>query len=139
MGLRIAAAQLDARPWASALAVPAVMALGITAVGLVFPALWPVVVAVALWCTAFGPAASLYQSTAVRTDAVAPELAGAWINASANAGIAAGAVLGGAVLEAYELRYVVWVAAALVAAAALTSLLTRPVFASPARTPGPDG
>ncbi|MDN5803208.1 MAG: MFS transporter [Microlunatus sp.] len=130
-GLRTAAAQLDARPWASALAIPAVMALGITAVGLVFPALWPVVVAVALWSTAFGPVASLYQSAAVRIAAVSPELAGAWINASANTGIAAGAAVGGAVLEAYDLRTVVWVAAALVASAALIALLARPVFESP--------
>ncbi len=130
-GLRIGASQIDARPWASALAVPAVMAIGITAVGVGFPSLWAVVAAGALWSAALGPAPSLYQTVSVRTDAVAPELAGAWINASSNAGIAGGAVIGGAVLAAQNLRAVTWLAAALVLTAALIALARRSVFAAP--------
>lgn len=130
-GLRIGAAQLDTRPWASALAVPAVMAIGITAVGVGFPSLWAVVVAGALWSAALGPAPSLYQTVAVRTDAIAPELAGAWINASSNAGIAGGAVIGGAVLAAQNLRAVTWLAAALVLTAAFIALARRSVFEAP--------
>lgn len=75
-------------------------------------------------------APSLYQTVAVRTDALAPELAGAWINASSNAGIAGGAAIGGAVLAAYDLRTVAWVAAVLVATAALIAVSRRSVFAS---------
>lgn len=138
-GLRIMATRLDPHPWASALVIPAAMTGGIVAVGLAFPALWPVIAAAAVWCAAFGPAASLYQSGSVRVDAVAPEVAGAWINASANAGIAAGAAIGGLVLDAYGLQEVVWVAAGLVAAGGLIPLVARPAFGSPRQQVGADG
>jgi len=53
-----------------------------------------VIVAGAAWNGAFGAVPSVYQTAAVRTQSTSPELAGAWINASSNAGIAVGAALG---------------------------------------------
>jgi predicted MFS family arabinose efflux permease len=68
----------------------------------------------------------------VRTDAGSPDLAGAWVNASANFGIAGGAALGGLVLDGAGLQTTAWVAAALLAASASGTLLLRRSFG-----PGP--
>ena len=80
-----------------------------------------------VWLAAFGPAASLYQSASVRTSASSPETAGAWINASSNAGIAGGAALGGVVMATAGLTWVAWTAAAIVAASAALALVPRRV------------
>ena len=127
-GLRAAARQLDRRPRASAILVPALMATGIAAVAVAYPHLLPVVVTAAAWLTAFGPAASLYQSASVRTAASSPETAGAWINASSNVGIAGGAALGAVVMEQAGLTRVAWVAAALVASSAVLAWRSRSAF-----------
>lgn len=128
VGLRIAAAQLDQRPRGSAILVPALMAVGCSAVALAYPRLALVVAAGVVWMAAFGPAASLYQSASVRTAASAPETAGAWINASSNAGIAGGAALGGVVMAASGLTWVAAAAAGIVAASAALALLARSAF-----------
>jgi predicted MFS family arabinose efflux permease len=80
-------------------------------VGASIPSLALVIVACVVWNGAFGPANSLFQSAAVRADATSPELAGAWINATANFGIAAGAALGGVVLDAFDARALAWAGA----------------------------
>ncbi|GAA4715100.1 MFS transporter [Nocardioides conyzicola] len=128
VGLRITAAQLDRRPRGSAILVPLLMAVGCGATALAYPRLALVVAAGMVWLAAFGPAASLYQSASVRTAASAPETAGAWINASSNAGIAGGAALGGAVMASSGLTWVAGVAAVIVAASAILALLSRSAF-----------
>jgi predicted MFS family arabinose efflux permease len=128
VGLRIAAAQLDHRPRGSAVLIPALMAAGSIAVALAYPRLAPVLAAGMVWLAAFGPAASLYQSASVRTRASSPELAGAWINASSNAGIGGGAALGGVVMAYSGLTWVAWSSAAIVACAAVLALLSRSAF-----------
>lgn len=133
VGLRIAAAQLDQRPRDSAVLIPALMAVGSGAVAVAYPRLAPVVAAGMLWMAAFGPAASLYQSASVRTAASPPETAGAWINASSNAGIAGGAALGGVVMAYSGLTWVAAASAVIVAASAVLALLSHSAF------PGPDG
>jgi predicted MFS family arabinose efflux permease len=130
VGLRLAAAQLDDRPWGSAVLIPALIAAGSGAVAVAFPSLAAVVGAGMFWLAAFGPAASLYQSASVRAAASSPETAGAWINASSNAGIAGGAALGGAVM-ASGLSWVAWVSAAIVACSAALALLSRGAFSPP--------
>jgi predicted MFS family arabinose efflux permease len=135
VGLRLAAAQLDHRPRGSAILVPALMAVGASCVALAYPQLGAVVAAGMLWLAAFGPAASLYQSASVRTAASSPETAGAWINASSNAGIAGGAALGGAVMTASSLTWVAWTSAAIVATASALALVSRSAF--PPRDEGP--
>jgi predicted MFS family arabinose efflux permease len=128
IGLRIAAAQLDDRPRGSAILIPALMATG-AGVALAYPHLAPVVMADMVWLTAFGPAASLYQSASVRTTASAPETAGAWINASSNAGIAGGAALGGVIMAELGITWVAWASTAIVAASAALALLSVSAFA----------
>ncbi len=127
-GLRVAAARLDRRPRGSAILVPALMAAGIGAVAIAYPHLLPVVGSAMVWLAAFGPSSSLYQSASVRTAASSPETAGAWINASANAGIAGGAALGALVMGGSGLRGVAWTAAVIVAASALLAVRARSAF-----------
>ena len=138
LGLRIAAAQLDHRPRSSAILVPVLMAAGTGAVALAYPRLAPVVVAGMVWLTAFGPAASLYQSASVRTAASPPETAGAWINASSNAGIAGGAALGGVVMAESGLAWVAWTSAAIVAGSAALAFFSSSAFPPATRQPGLD-
>ena len=97
---------------------------------LTYPRLAPVVVASMVWLTAFGPAASLYQSASIRTSASSPETAGAWINASSNAGIGAGAALGGVFVTSSGLTGVAWWAAAIVAGSAILAVVSRSAFPS---------
>lgn len=128
VGLRLAAAQLDHRPRASAILVPALMATGTAAVALAYPRLVPVIVTGMVWLAGFGAAASLYQSASIRTAPSSPETAGAWINASSNAGIGGGAALGAAIMAHSGLTTVAWTAAAIVAGSAALALLSRSAF-----------
>src|ERR1700678_906434 len=121
--------RLDRHLRSSALLILAVLAAGIAAAGAAFPVLALVIVAGAVWNGAFGAVPSIYQTAAVRTHTTSPELAGAWINASSNAGIAAGAALGGVVLGSTGIRAVSWLAAALVILGIGTVLLARRAFA----------
>jgi predicted MFS family arabinose efflux permease len=104
------------------------VAAGIAAAGALFPVLALVIVAGAVWNGAFGAVPSVSQTAAVRTRATSPELAGAWVNASSNAGIAAGAALGGVVLGGAGIRDVTWLAAALVLLGLAVVLLARGAF-----------
>jgi predicted MFS family arabinose efflux permease len=128
VGLRVAAAQLDHRPRGSAIAVPAVMGVSLAAIAAAYPRLALVIGGGIVWLAAFGPAASLYQSASVRTAASSPETAGAWINASSNAGIGAGAAIGAILIAHGGLTWVAWSAAAIVACSALLALLARSAF-----------
>jgi predicted MFS family arabinose efflux permease len=128
IGIWAVGPRLDRHPRGSALAVLATLAVGIAAAGAAFPVLALVIVAGAVWNGAFGAVPSVNQTAAVRTQTTSPELAGAWINASANAGIAAGAALGGVVLGITGIRDVAWLAAALVALALMMVLLARGAF-----------
>jgi predicted MFS family arabinose efflux permease len=128
IGLLAAGPQLDHRPRSSALVILAILGAGIAAAGASFPVLALVIIAGAIWNGAFGPAPSLFQTAAVRTRTTSPELAGAWINATCNIGIAAGAALGGVLLDGAGIRDVAWLAAALVVIAAGVALLARRAF-----------
>ena len=92
-----------------AVVIGAVVALGST-----WPTLVAVIVATVVWNGAFGGVPSIYQACAVRTHALSPELAGAWVNATANAGIAGGAAIGAGLLQAAGLSSLPWVGASLV-------------------------
>ncbi|MER7070531.1 MFS transporter [Terrabacter sp. NPDC000476] len=131
LGLRLAAAQLDLRPRTSAILVPAVMTAGLAGVAVSYPQLALVVVGAGVWLTAFGPAASLYQAASVRIAASSPETAGAWINASSNAGIAGGAAIGAVVVGHGGVGQAAWVSAGLLASSAVLAAAARSSF--PAR------
>ncbi len=128
IGLWTVSPRLDRHLRGSALVTLVLLAAGIAAAGAAFPVLALVIVAGAVWNGAFGAVPSIYQTAAVRTQATSPELAGAWINASANTGIAVGAALGSVVLGQAGIREVTWLAAALVILAIAAVLLARPAF-----------
>ena len=129
LGLLIAARQLDTRPLASALVIVALIAVGIAGVALGYPALPLVIAAGLVWNFGFGPSASLFQAAAVHVGAVSPDLAGAWINAASNAGIAVGAVIGGLVLATGGITAVAWTAAGIVVAAVVIVAAAPRAFA----------
>ena len=131
-GVWIAGPRLDRHFRRTALTVLTLVVVAVLAAGAAFPALAAVIAAGALWNGAFGPVASIYQTAAVRTEAVSADLAGAWINATANVGIGAGAAIGGVVLELGGLRAVAWTSAATLVLAGVVVLLARDTF--PART-----
>jgi predicted MFS family arabinose efflux permease len=128
IGVWSASRRIDRQPRSSALVILAILAVGIAAAGAAFPARALVIVAGAVWNGAFGAVPSVSQTAAVRIQVTSPELAGAWINASSNAGIAAGAALGGVVLGSAGIREVAWLAAALVILAIVMLLLARRAF-----------
>ncbi|HEY4269266.1 MAG TPA: MFS transporter [Galbitalea sp.] len=113
------ASLLDHRPRATSVVVLVLVAASIFAVGAASSSLVPLLVFGAVWGAAYGPVAALFQGAAVRSGAVDPEMAGAWINATSNVGIAAGALLGGIVLDHSNLQVLAWAAAVPVAAAAI--------------------
>ncbi len=120
--------QLDRRPRRSALVVVGLIALGMAAVGGVVPVLPAVIAAGAVWSASFGPVPSLFQSAVVRTRAMTPEVAGAWINSTSNVGIASGAALGGVVLDHLGIREVAWTAAILTAVALIVVVRAHRAF-----------
>jgi predicted MFS family arabinose efflux permease len=130
-GLTYAARTLDHRPRRTTVVALAIVIAAVVAIGLGTPMLVPVVVAAAVWNGAFGGVPSIYQASAVRTHAVNPELAGAWVNSSANFGIAGGAAIGAALLPVTGIGGLPWVSAALIAAGLSVALLARRAF--PAR------
>jgi predicted MFS family arabinose efflux permease len=128
VGIWSASARIDRHLRGSALVILAVLAVGLAAAGAAFPVLALVIVAGAAWNGAFGAVPSVYQTAAVRTQTTSPEVAGAWINASANTGIAGGAALGGVVLGSAGIRPDAWLAAAFVVLAFAAVLLARRAF-----------
>jgi predicted MFS family arabinose efflux permease len=98
VGTAYAAVSLDRHPRRGTLVVHAVMALGLLALGLVFPSQVGVLVAAAVWSGAFGAMASVFQAAAIRTHGGSPDVIGALVNSSANIGIGGGAALGALVL-----------------------------------------
>lgn len=127
-GLAYTASTLDKRPRRTTIVILAVVIVAIVALGAGFPLLMPVIAAAAVWNGAFGGVPSIYQACAVRTHAVTPELAGAWVNASANFGIAGGAAIGAALLPVTGLGGLPWVSAALIGSGLAMSLVSRRAF-----------
>jgi predicted MFS family arabinose efflux permease len=128
IGVWFAGPRLDRHLRGSALLILTLLAAGIAAAGAALPVLALVIVAGAVWNGAFGAVPSVFQTAAVRTRATSPELAGAWINASSNTGIAAGAALGGVLLGSAGIREAAWLAAALVVLGLTLVLRARRAF-----------
>ncbi len=130
-GLAYVASTLDHRPRRTTVVVFSAVIAAVVALGSGFPLLVPVIIAAAVWNGAFGGVPSIFQACAVRTHAVSPELAGAWVNASANFGIAGGAAIGAALLPVTGLSGLPWVSAALIGLGLAVSMIARQAF--PAR------
>ena len=137
-GVLVGGPWLDRSPRGSALVILGLVAAGVLVVAVGYPSLGWVVVAGVVWNGAWGPVPSLYQVAAVRTRATSPELAGAWINATSNIGIAGGALLGGRALEAAGIEASAWVALTLLVVATGIVAGARRAFpgkGSPVATP----
>lgn len=119
---------LDRSPRRTAVALLAVVIGAVVALGCTWPTLVTVVVATIIWNGAFGGLPSIYQTCAVRTNALSPELAGAWVNATANAGIAGGAAIGAGLLQVAGLSVLPWAGAALIALGLVVILMSRRAF-----------
>ncbi|MFG1931136.1 MFS transporter [Mycobacterium sp. NPDC048908] len=119
---------LDRSPRTAAVAVLGTVVVAVIVLGGVWPLMVAVVVATAVWNGAFGGLPSIYQACAVRTHAVSPELAGAWVNATANAGIAGGAAIGAWLLPTAGLSSLPWVGASLVGIGLVVVLLSHKAF-----------
>jgi predicted MFS family arabinose efflux permease len=119
---------LDRSPRRTAVVVLAVVIGAVVALGSTWPTLVAVIVATAIWNGAFGGLPSIYQACAVRTHALSPELAGAWVNATANAGIAGGAAIGAGLLRTAGLSSLPWAGASLIVLSLAVVLLSRKAF-----------
>jgi predicted MFS family arabinose efflux permease len=119
---------LDRSPRRTAVVLLAVVIGAVVVLGGTWPTLVTVIVATAIWNGAFGGMPSIYQACAVRTHALSPELAGAWVNATANAGIAGGAALGAGLLRAAGLSSLPWAGASLITLGLAVVLLSRKAF-----------
>lgn len=127
-GLTYAAKALDRHPRRTAVVTLAIVIAAILALGAGMPQLVPVVAAAAVWNGAFGGVPSIYQASAVHTGAASPEVAGAWVNATANVGIAGGAAIGAGLLPVIGIGGLPWVAAALVGVGLAIAALSRRAF-----------
>ncbi|MEW5808416.1 MAG: MFS transporter [Actinomycetota bacterium] len=130
IGLWYAGKGLDRNPRRTTLITLLATVIAVALLGLSWPAQVAVLCATALWCAAFGGVPSLYQACAVRTHAVSPERAGAWVNATANVGIAGGSALGATLLDTVGLGVLPWVAVVLIAAGTAIAALSRNAFPS---------
>jgi len=122
---------LDRSPRRAAVIVLTIVIGAVVVLGGTWPSLVAVIVATAVWNGAFGGLPSIYQACAVRTHAVSPELAGAWVNATANAGIAGGSAIGAGLLQVAGLSSLPWAGAALIGVGLAIVVLSRKAF--PAR------
>jgi predicted MFS family arabinose efflux permease len=121
---------LDRSPRRATVTVLTIVIVAIVALGSTWPTLVAVVVATAVWNGAFGGLPSIYQACAVRTHAVSPELAGAWVNATANAGIAGGSAIGAGLLQVTGLSSLPWAGALLIGVGLAVVLLSPKAFPS---------
>jgi predicted MFS family arabinose efflux permease len=84
VGLRYSGRHVDRSPRRTVVAIFAVLILAILALGGTWSVGVAAVAAAAVWNGHSGPFRSIFQACAVRTHALSPELAGAWINALAH-------------------------------------------------------
>lgn len=128
IGLWWVGRNLDRSPRRTAAVAIGGVIVAVVALGISWPTLIAVLAATALWSGAFGGIPSIYQATAVRTHALPPEQAGAWVNATANVGIAGGAAIGAVMLQTVGLTSLPWVAAVLVGLGLAVALTARKAF-----------
>lgn len=128
LGLWYAGRGLDRKPRRTAVVIVGVAMGGVVILGSTWPTLAAVLIATAVWSAAFGGVPSIYQTCAVRTHAMPPERAGAWINATANVGIAGGAAIGAGLLETAGLSTLPWVGALLIGLGLVVIMLSPRAF-----------
>ena len=128
IGATFAAARLDVRPRQTTVITLSVVAGGVLALGIVFPATVGTLVAAAVWSIGFGAVAAVFQTAAIRTHGASPDVVGALVNATANIGIGGGAALGALVLDGAGVAAVPYTGAVLVVASLVVVLVARKAF-----------
>lgn len=128
IGLWYAGGTLDRNPRRTTVVVLGIVICSVLAMAISYPTLAALVLLAAVWNGAFGGVPSIYQACAVRTRAVSPEIAGAWVNATANIGIAGGAAIGAGLLPITAVGGLPWVAAALMVAGLTVAIVARRAF-----------
>ncbi|MGB3481750.1 MAG: MFS transporter [Mycobacterium sp.] len=130
VGLWFAGRGVDRNPRRTAAVALGGVVIALAVFGAGYPTLITIVMAAAVVNGAFGGVPLIYQACSVRTHAVSPELAGAWVNSTANAGIAGGAAIGAALLPTVGPAWLPWVAALLVGMSLALSMVARQAFPS---------
>ena len=138
VGTAYAVTALDKHPRRSTILVLFSVALGLLALGVVFPSLAGVLVAAAVWSAGFGAVASVFQTAAIRTRGASPDVIGALVNSTANVGIGGGAALGALVLAGPGLEWLPYLGAGIVGAGLVVVLVSRRAFPE-LSPPDPDG
>lgn len=135
LGVWFAGTFVDKRPrWATLMALGTV-GVGLLGVGLAYPHLWPLLIIGLVWLAAFGSLPAIIQAAAIRAHYGSPDIAGALVNSTANAGIGIGAALGGGVLAALGLAALPYVGAGIVLVAVVLVAVSKRAFpADPPRT-----
>ncbi|MFF1574242.1 MFS transporter [Leifsonia sp. NPDC058292] len=128
LGLWFGGLTFDRSPRWSGTAVIGAAALGMIGIGLGYPSFVIVLIGAAVWSAAYGAAPSFFQAAAVRTHATSPEIAGAWVNATSNVGIAGGAAIGAAALDLSGPGALPWVGVVLMLAALVVVATARGSF-----------
>lgn len=128
IGAAYAAARLDVRPRQTTVVTLSVVAGGVLALGVLFPATVGTLVAAAVWSIGFGAVAAVFQTAAIRTRGASPDVVGALVNATANIGIGGGAALGALVLGVGGATALPYTGALLVVAALVVVLVARRAF-----------
>lgn len=128
IGAAYAAARLDVRPRQTTVVTLSVVAGGVLALGVLFPATVGTLVAAAVWSIGFGAVAAVFQTAAIRTRGASPDVVGALVNATANVGIGGGAALGALVLGVGGATALPYTGAVLVVAALVVVLVARRAF-----------
>jgi predicted MFS family arabinose efflux permease len=128
LGLWYAGRGLDRNPRRTAVVLVGATLAAVLLFGVTWPTLVTVVAATAIWSAAFGGVPSIYQACAVRTKAMPPELAGAWVNSTANIGIAGGAAIGAGLLHTAGLSSLPWPGALLMGCGLVVILFSRRAF-----------
>ncbi|MFE7504219.1 MFS transporter [Promicromonospora sp. NPDC057488] len=128
VGAAYAAARLDVRPRQTTVVTLSVVAGGVLALGVLFPATVGTLAAAAVWSIGFGAVAAVFQTAAIRTRGASPDVVGALVNATANIGIGGGAALGALVLGVGGAAALPYTGAVLVVAALVVVLVARRAF-----------
>lgn len=128
VGLWAAGRFLDRSPRALTLAVIAVIAVSLLALGIALPSTAGVVVASGVWLAAFGAIPATFQAAALRARGASADVAGAFVNATSNFGIGAGAAVGAVVVAGPGESLLAPVGAAIAAAACAVVLFARRAF-----------
>jgi len=129
-GLWAAARFLDRSPRVLTITATATIAGGMVAVALAIPSATGVIVAAGVWLAAFGAVPSTFQVAALRAAGGSADVAGAFVNATANFGIGAGAALGAVVVAGPGYVAAALTAAIIVGVGLLVILVSRGAFPS---------